>query len=594
MPGKVLFALLLTICGGQFFVYAQSVTIKPDTYFQEYGVAGASAGLYIGNYISLPKEEQETMIQWLGQDMNFGYIKNYLGDYIENETNKYVNTAQFFHDLLVVNPEAKFVVVANNLPDHLEKKDSEGVAKKGEFDESIAGIYDSIAGYYHHILKAHYDLGVPVEILEPLNEPGGDNYAIKKGKLFTEAIPRLRAILADEMLNPEGIKMPKVMGPSCWSVEQTLKWIKKWKSDLPDAFENTDIIGTHGYILGWDAEIHHKIYDLIEGKPFINTEQTGKLKDNDNLINDGISEDDAFDGALGISQRLVQGVTGGLNHFFAFLTHNPKINNAALVSIQSKKVYRSKMYWAFRQLNSLQPKVTNRVERNRNNMSYMKVLTLRKKDEDTVFVHMVNTEPTLTNVKFNLKNSDTTFGIRRIQGWVTDIDSTMGMFMDESYVVNEKETNIDIKGHSVTTLKIAFNPNGVEDETPLSSSSILLTSSSSEIVSSSDDVIVSSEDQMSSVFLSSSLPISSSSNALSSSSEDNLTIIHGNLDASNSSKVQWIAQGQNFLELLPGIRTVQVFSFRGELLREYHIYNESLLSLHVEKSGVYLIRFIGK
>ena len=437
------------------FVNGQSVTINTDDYKQKFIGVGGSAGNYFETYFKNSSSEQAQIMQWLAGDLHYKLFKSYDGNnHPTDRPDYYDERARFFKDLKNSSPDVKLMICMNQI--------SEMYASEIENDQS--GIYKTVAQRYFDIIEAYHERNATVDIIELLNEPGGKEHVLTKGKVYAYAVPELEKIINDRDKNPNGVPMPEIAGPATWGVGQCPYWIKKFKRKLSDAWSNIDIVTTHGYNQGWKTELYQEINDMINGKPFYNSEQTGKSHQGDDIWTQeesgAIPKDVA--GALSICQRLTAGMNGGLTAFMAFQNYNTSDNSAALLKVNKNSPPETKkMYHAFKQVTAIQPDKCHRVEHEASNTSKIRTLTMRKKGENYVYVHLTNINADSKSVKLVLKDKK----IKGIKAWLTDKDNNAVVDKDKTFSSEKAKVFYTLPAHSVVTVRLELGSTRLKDMT---------------------------------------------------------------------------------------------------------------------------------
>jgi hypothetical protein len=262
--------------------------------------------------------------------------------------------------------------------------------------------------------------------------------------------------------NPDGIPMPEIVGVSNWAVTGTIKWFDDWKARLPEAYDEIDIVSTHGYQNGWFEEYYQDIYDYIDGLPFMNNEQTAKLQEGDGLYEIFEQDEPDYIGDVSIALRMSDAINGGVNHFFIFNINNSSGNNAALLKTPwSGTPSGSKVYSGFRQLSSLQPAGSNVIAKELDGIGNNRVLCYRKADEDTVYVNITNITGTELQVYLDVRDlGSQTWGIKSSEIWLSDLTHELDKISDVAYPQSVDKIWYNSPVFSVSTLKLALDPSG--------------------------------------------------------------------------------------------------------------------------------------
>ncbi len=443
-------------------VFSQSIWIRTDNFKQEFLGVGGTADGFVHTWNAQTEENKRLATKLVAEDIHLNWIKNYPSGNI-NGTNEYDSFARFANDIQSVNPDVKVQITVNNLPDELEKRNGQGENRKGEVNDNIPDVYQRAGQYYFDVLDAFRQRGVIVDELDLLNEPGGVDDAIRKGRLLSESVDHLRNLINNPNANPNGVIMPKILGPSHWSVDGGKKWIDEWKANLPRAIENLDILTTHGYRQGWSSGSYKALGDSLD-LPFYNNEQTGKLQVDDPLTEAGFDDNaPEYISDVSIAGRITEAINGGVDAFFIFNIMNSSGNNAALIRTGRNTVpSKSLIYSGFKQLTSLQPRNSHRVGRVTSAMKGSRVLTMRKKGENRVYLHVTNINAESQNLTIRLSDDGTNDQfIHAAKVWVSDEAFDESVRLEETYSTPLEVFNYSISPYSVNSFEFVFSEDGI-------------------------------------------------------------------------------------------------------------------------------------
>lgn len=438
-----------------------NVVVNAEEYYQEFiGIGGAVS--YYSRYNGLTEDQREEMLKILAVDLNLKFAKNYVGEVPANDPEEYANSVKFWSDLKRYNPDINFQLTVNNVPDHLEGNANEG------HDPDIPGVLDSMALYYFKALEHYHINDLTVLQLDVLNERG---LSEKLTDLFDIGIDKLREIINDPEKNPNGVPMPQVCGPSTWSAASPVKWIEDWKANRPNAWNNVDVVTTHGYQNG-TFENYKAIFDVAEGKPFYNNEQTGKIQDDegtganapDDLAKQWVSgEEPDYIGDVSIAKRMSDVINAGGNSFFPFRLANNRPNNAALMAMNGDGTYDyGSIYFGAKHLSSIQADSARRVGHTATETDEYRVVTFRKPGEDTVVVHITNVWGNTGFIKIGVGDGTKAYGIKSVEAWKTDESLDFEKIINKSYVSSINAIDFEVTPHSVNSFKFVIDPNGYQ------------------------------------------------------------------------------------------------------------------------------------
>lgn len=439
--------------------FPQKVSVNVEGYRHEFNGLGSAFGLYNGNWINMSESDRDEAARLTAQDLDFRYLKTYVGDLAgtESETNSYDYFAIAYNDLLKYKPDLKVQVTVNNLPDDLEMA-------KGDYDPNIPDIFTKIAEYYFNVIEDFKDRDIVVDQLDVLNEPGGETKAIKKGMLFSESIPILRQMINDPAVNTKGLIMPQVVGVSTWSVLGVTKWFDAWRNGfdgeaaIPEAYEQIDVVSTHGYREGWDEKNFQDIYDYIRatGKdfPFQNNEQTAKLQNGDGLNEIFGSEEPDHIGDVSIAMRMSDAINGGVNEFFVFQINNDSGNNASLLKTgASVGATKSKIYDGVKHISSLHPSDSNVLEKTLTDLGTTRVLCYRKQGEDDLYVNITNITADNQVITIDANASGSAIGFDSVQAWSSTETKDIEEVLNQTFASPVSDFKFNATPYSVNTLK---------------------------------------------------------------------------------------------------------------------------------------------
>ncbi len=436
-----------------------NIIVDAEEYHQVFiGIGGAVS--FYNQYFSLSDADREAVLRLLAVDLNLKFAKNYVGDVPANDPSEFENSSTYWADLKRHNPDINFQLTVNNLPDHLEGS-GEG------HDPTIEGVLDSIADYYFKALEYYHNEGLSVLQLDVLNERG---LSEKTTDLFDIGIDKLREIINDPAKNPNGVPMPQVCGPSTWSAASPPKWIEDWKQNRPNAWNNVDVVTTHGYQKG-TFENYRAIFEVAEGKPFYNNEQTGKIQDDEGTGADAVDdlakqfvqgEEPDHIGDVSIAMRMSDVINAGGNAFFPFRLTNSNGNNAALVGTKNGAYEPSKIYYGVKHISSVQPDSSYRVSNTSMLTDDYRIVTFRKPGEDTVYVHVTNVWPETQAIKIAVGDGNKAFGIKSVVAWTSNETLEFEEVQNEQFDQSTNAIEFTITPHSVNSFKLAVDPGGFQ------------------------------------------------------------------------------------------------------------------------------------
>ncbi|KXX69295.1 discoidin domain-containing protein [Flammeovirga sp. SJP92] len=440
-------------------LWAQSISVDISKKQQQFLGAGGTCDSYIGHWLSMSDENRLLASKMVAEDIHLDFVKHYInGRPTEENEKQYNNFTAFVEDIRKINPDIKVQMCVQDIPEDLRRDPD----KKKEFDDSDPEIYDKMAQYYYSVIEGFHDRGVQIDELDILNEPGGTGFAVYYGGLYKYSVPKLREMIEDPSINTKGMKMPHIGGTSQWSVLGVIKWFDVWKAEIPEAYDEIDVVSTHGYRNGWDEKNYKDIYDYIDGLPFQNNEQTGKLQKGDGLYEIFEQSEPDYIGDVSMGMRISDAINGGVNHFFIFNINNSSGNNAALLQTPSGgSPVKSKVYDGFKQLTSSYPLGSYCLpERGMKDMELTRVLAMRDGDENVVYLNITNIAPEAQTISIDFNDNGANQGIAAVQSWVSTQAYDIEEVMNLNYTQSVDKISFDASPFSVNTLKITLDPNG--------------------------------------------------------------------------------------------------------------------------------------
>ncbi|WP_298238993.1 discoidin domain-containing protein [uncultured Algibacter sp.] len=438
------------------YVTAQQISVDADDYKQEFTGTGASAGLYIGHYLSLSEANRLEASRMLYEDLKLNAFKNYTRHRHEDRPDVYDNISVAIANAKLYNPNLEIMMCTNNLPDDLE-------ISEHEHDPSIPNIMDKIAEYYFSVCEGYFDRGHTVDIIELINEKG---YLSKKTDLYDMAADKFKALINDPSYNTKGVPMPKIAGPGTWSAKSPKTFINGWKNDRPNAWANVDIVTTHGYQDSRE-ENFTETFSLSEGKPFYQSEQTGKIQTDEANGVDVLGEQfpdptyyPPFVSDAEIAKQMIDFYNGGGNSFYCFLTNTATTaHNAGLIGTPwGGTPGKTWIYDGFKHLSATHPVGSKRVSRdftdatNQYGDTKHKVVAFREEGTNLVYVHILNLYNTNNQINLDFKGD----GIKQVKVIHTDEFLDFAEIENTTYTTPLSEVVINTTPYSVTTAMVTL------------------------------------------------------------------------------------------------------------------------------------------
>ncbi|MDY0104072.1 MAG: T9SS type A sorting domain-containing protein [Lentimicrobium sp.] len=459
----VLFSLLSKTT----YVQAQLIRVNADSYKQQFEGAGVSIGLYLGHHSSMNDENKDKAIRFIVDNCNMLYLQDYIQIYPSDDPAYFDRRADYFKAARQYRPEIKVSMVGNKFPDNLMKEitvDGE-VLKTLNTDDPL--IYDKLAKWWFELFKGFKERGVSVEILNVVNEPDLDrifrkyhyglngNTKVAVAHIFEKAVPMFKAMFGNAEINHLNMPTPLIMGPSTISPAGCLEYIRLFKANHPTAWQLIDIVSLHQYIGGTNEAIFKSIIAEIENKPFHQSETHANM--GDDLGKLPIS--DAHRAALSVARLFGVAVSNGINAWYYFENNYPHdFSPGGLMQVtwESTNPLPYKHYYAFRQLTSYQPAFSNLVSRDVLYSNNSEITCFRKRDEDTVYVHVSNFLPGNRSVTIDVKVDGQMRKLNSYSLRVTNADLNDEMIVSNNMLSGAYQLQYTVSGYSVNSFKIAL------------------------------------------------------------------------------------------------------------------------------------------
>lgn len=464
--------LMLMVVGSPLLLLSQSITLHADSYKQSFEGAGISIGLYIGHHFSMNEDNQDEAIRLINKDLNMVYLQDYQKFYPSENPGYFDKRADYFQAAKAYRPGNQVVLAFNNFPANLRTEIEVDGSTKMVLDVAREGIYDSLAQWYFEVLVGFRERGVDVAIMNMVNEPdfnkkhhyGYGDPKLGVAMILKEAIPKLKAMLADPSINTMDIEMPLVMAPSTLSTTACLNYVNYFIENEPGAWEQVDIVGTHQYGGGLNESKIKSIYDKLDGRRFMQSEQHA---DHSDYLKLGDAIERPHRACLGLSALFNSAVNNGVDAWFYFINNYPQqYHPGGLIRVPwggSPTPY--KHYYAFQQITSTQPINAFIMEHDISpGIDSREVSVFRKEGEDTLYVHASNFEGYARSVIINVDGTEKAYGIARVEIVTTDASLNNAPVLTETFPNSLDRYVLRMGPYSINTLKIAIDPDGFSQQ----------------------------------------------------------------------------------------------------------------------------------
>ncbi|MEL7002602.1 MAG: T9SS type A sorting domain-containing protein [Bacteroidota bacterium] len=449
---------------------AQQITIKSEEYKQQFDGAGVSIGLFLGHHYSMSEENQDRAIQMINRDLNMQYLQDYIGIYPVDDPAYFDRRADYIKAAKAYRPDIEVSMVGNIFPDNLRTDVTFQGNTYRVLDTDDPEIYDKLAGWYFDLFQGFKDRGVDVDILNVVNEPDlgncanqcrrlhyGQNGDTEKGVslIFTQAVTKFKEMLNDPEINTSGMKVPLIMGPSTISPNGALNYIRYFKANYPEAWNQIDIVATHQYINGDREDLFEELLVESEGKIIHQSETHASRFANQADRLGTLPVSDGHRTALSFARLFGTAINNGVNAWYYFENNYPNdFHPGGLIRVfwQDDDPAPYKQYYAFQQLTSAQPPFSHVVERTLDNVTDTEVTTFRKIGEDTVYVNITNFSGEAKAYLVDIESAT----IRSVSANVTDATLNNEQQLNETFSTPKENLIYRAEKYSVNTLRIAI------------------------------------------------------------------------------------------------------------------------------------------
>ena len=438
-PTFILLLLLASSARGQ------DITVRADAPQHRFDGAGTSFGLFLGHHYSMPDAGEDEAVRWIAQDLSLSFIQDYPDGETEPADNPtyYDRRADYVKAVRAYRPGAVFSLATNKYPSRLRTEITVNGREYLVLDVEREGIYQEVADWYFSLFQAFHDRGAPVQILNVVNEPDlnvcapndplqcrpyhygyGDDTERGVAEVFAQAVPAFLAMFDDPLLNASGMEAPRIMGPSSFSPDGGLRFVRYMKQNRPEAWDAVDIVAVHQYQNGVRGDLFQALRNEAEGKPLWQSETHGSKQFASGAISPGLRT------ALSTAQLIGASVNFGTEMWAYFQANYPnpagasfdQFNPGGLLSVpfNTTAPERYTHYYAFRQLTSTQPDSSFVLDYAASAGRRADVLAFGKPGVDTVYVHVTNTGGGTKSITLRVTDASGTRELRGYARRVTD------------------------------------------------------------------------------------------------------------------------------------------------------------------------------
>ena len=425
-------AVAAVVCFGESRLHAQRISVNADDYQQTFLGVGSSIPLYLNSHFNLDAAGQAEALDLIVRDLDLYSLQDYPEFRLDDpraQNGYYTRRVEYLRAAKAIRPDLKLSQTFSIFPDDLRRDTMIGNRTERRLDFRRAGIYDAVAGWYFETLKFYHDNGLPIDIVNAVNEPDfitlrygyGDDARRGTAEIFDRAISKMKAMIDDPAVNTTGVKQPLIMGPSTIGPGGAVQFVQYYKTEAPAAWANIDIVSYHQYTGGVSSALQ-SITRLADGKPVyqseMHTNRGDDLPDLPNLTK-------GHRGILSLARTMGASMNAGVNAWYYFLNLFPGADtNPGLLQVDASttRPLPFRHYYAFKQMGSAQP-MGSRVltQRLASIRADGQVTSLRREGSDTVYVHYANFTAGDRVVELEVLRADgTAYPIRQISQRVSD------------------------------------------------------------------------------------------------------------------------------------------------------------------------------
>ena len=471
-------------------VSGQTIRVDLDAPQHVFEGAGVSFGLFLGHHYSMGAAAQDLAVRWIAQDLNLTFLQDYPnGDRRPDVDVEYFDQrADYVKAVRAYRPGVEFALSVNILPQRLRQDTTINGRPYRILDTDDPEIYAKLADWYYELVRGFGDRGVSVEILNVVNEPDlvvcgddpnqcrpyfygyGDDTKRGVAEIFARAVPLFKAKFADPALNPTGMAVPRVMGPSTIApgggrdgggTDGAIDYLRYFKTVRPDAWEQIDIVSTHQYINGMRGDLFQVLRGEADGKPIFQNETHASKEFGPSTLRAPHRT------ALSLARQIAAAVNYGTHMWAYFETNYPnpadpddrdRFRAGGLMSTPwaTNDPQRYKHYFVFRQLTSAQPDSSTVYRFSTSAGRTGDVLAFRKPGQDTLYVSVINLDGTAKPVVLGAEDAGGTYTLSSYTVRTTDATRDDDEVARADLTPGSTTMTYEIGPYSVNTFTVAL------------------------------------------------------------------------------------------------------------------------------------------
>ncbi len=468
---KIITMLLLLFC---FYIsYAQRISFNAEGYNNVYEAGGVSIGLYFGHYNSMSDTNQDKFMQLMYKDCNTKYIQDYFHDWPSDKEESLKKVAAYYHKAKAYNPDVEFSAVFNGYAkgtcQSMCVKKVIGGKEKWILDIDNDTVYEEMARWYYEMTMALHKLGVKMTVVNVVNEPDFNKkylygYGLSNkegvGRILEKSVPIYRKMMADTLLNPDKIPCPQIMAPSTLDPKKCSGFIDHWKENNKTGWDNVDIVSTHQYANGTNWDAFQQIKKRLDGRRFIQSEQHTNRGGGLGDIEDDLSKQ--HKAVLSTAVLFFTAVNSGVETWWYFQDNYPQeFHNGGLIRIAwGGEPLPYPQYYAFRQLNSMQPAYSHRLSYKTADISKTRLTAFRHKEDNKIYAHITNLNKGPYEIMLDALQGEKKYGLKGVKVWYTDEEHQIEQIKEQLFTKPVKETKVILPAYSLATVELIVDSSG--------------------------------------------------------------------------------------------------------------------------------------
>ena len=395
---------------------AQTIDVHVADYRQAWRGAGVALAADLSLLDGLGAGVRAEVFRRGAGDLALGYLYDRPAEHPDEAPAYFARRLGYVRAIRAEAPGAAVVLGLEHFPASLRRDTMIDGRRARRLDTRRAGIYGEVAAWYHAVLAAYAEAGVPVAMISLATAPDRDaerqgvhaygtdpDARVDVARLYHLAVDSLRARLADPARNPDGLELPLVLAPNASGPVPSADYLNFMRGRRNAAWLNVGAVGFQQ--VGDDGSSPTAIGGLrtiAATRPLLVTQALANRGDK-------ISTFDALDvghrAALSLAATFTTAVAAGAESYaYDRIAVADPDDETGLLAVGGGAVETPRRYAAFRQLTATQARGARRVAHDVGAAFGLKVAAFRREGADTVVVHVANYNSSRT-VTLNLSES---------------------------------------------------------------------------------------------------------------------------------------------------------------------------------------------